>query len=210
MAGGVGADAGSAAERKLAAAHQALRETRGLQFDFTAAHQPKPPAWMDVLVRLLAEFAPVLKWVFWGGLALALVLIAWFIVSELMSGRYEGRLGRKSFTQAGFRPEPSRARALLEEADRLAGEGRFEEAIHILLFRSIDDIAGRRPGAVKPALTSRDIVRLAAMPEDARIAFARIAEAVERTFFGGRPAGRDEFARCRSDYETFAFSAGWR
>jgi hypothetical protein len=206
----VAADAGAAAEQKLAAAHQVLRQTKGLQFDFTTAHPEKPPAWAEALLRFLSEFAPVLKYVFWGGLALALVMIAWFIVSELMSGRIDGRMGRKSFTQGGVRPEPARALALLEEADRLAAEGRFDEAIHVLLFRSIDDISGRRPGAVKPALTSRDIVRLAAMPDEARHAFARIAEAVERTFFGGRPAAKDDFARCRSDYETFAFSEGWR
>jgi hypothetical protein len=63
---------------------------------------------------------------------------------------------------------------------------------------------------VRPALTSRDIARLEAMPGDARSAFERIAEAVERSFFGGRPAGPEDFGRARADYQAFAFSEGWR
>ena len=79
-----------------------------------------------------------------------------------------------------------------------------------MLFRSIDDLAGRRPGAVRPALTSRDIARLDVLPAEARAAFARLARAVEHTFFGGRPAGVEAFGAARRDYEAFAFSEGWR
>jgi hypothetical protein len=32
---------------------------------------------------------------------------------------------------------------------------------------------------------------------------------VERSFFGGRPAEAEAFARCRRDYEAFAFAEGW-
>jgi hypothetical protein len=106
-------------------------------------------------------------------------------------------------------PEPEKARALLEDADRLAAEGRYDEAVHLLLFRSIDDLAGRRPEAVRPALTSRDLARIEAMPRPARAAFARIAEVVEKSFFGGRKVGAGEFSECRKAYEAFAFSEGW-
>ena len=209
VAGAAASDAGAAAEQKLAAAHQALLRTRGLQFDFTTYSPPKPPGWLETVLKALAQAAPVLKYVFWAGLILAAALFAWFILREVLDVRF-ARPGRTAFREAGFKPEPARARALLEEADSLAAEGRFDEAIHVLLHRSIDDIAGRRPGAVRPALTSRDIARLAAMPEAARHAFARIAEAVERSFFGGRAAGPDEFGQVRADYEAFAFSEGWR
>ena len=48
------------------------------------------------------------------------------------------------------------------------------------------------------------------LPGEARAAFARLAQAVERTFFGGRPAGADDFGAAREDYEAFAFAEGWR
>ena len=47
------------------------------------------------------------------------------------------------------------------------------------------------------------------LPAPARGAFGRIAEQVERSFFGGRAVGADDFAHARGDYETFAFSEGW-
>jgi hypothetical protein len=204
----VASDAFNASEQKLAAAHQALLHTRGLQLDFKAAPQPPPPpAWIEDVLRALGAIAPIFKFVFWGGLALGAALILWFVAREI----WETRLKRKSAPVAptDWRPEPEAARALLEEADRLAAAGRFGEAIHLLLFRSIDDIAGRRPGLVRPALTSRDIARLDQMPPPARSAFARIAERVEHSFFGGRPVGSEDFAQARGDYETFAFSEGW-
>jgi hypothetical protein len=205
---GVGAEAG-AAEQRLAAAHKALLDAKGLQFDFTAFQPPPTPPWVEALLRVLEALAPILKYIFWGGLAVGLAMIAWFVIREFMGVRLE-RGGRTDFQATGWRPEPARAQALLEEADRLAADGRFDAAVHVLLFRSIDDIAGRRPGLVRPALTSRDIARLEAMPGDARSAFERIAEAVERSFFGGRPVGPEDFGRARADYQAFAFSEGWR
>lgn len=202
--------AGSAAqtaEQKLAAAHKALLANRELQFDFPTHVREPPPAWLESLGRLFASLAPVLKIVFWIGLAAGVVLIAWFVISEIAATRRGKRI---TVGQADWRPDPHKARVLLEDADRLAAENRFEEAIHLLLFRSIDELANRRPGAVQPALTSRDIARLDGVPDEPRHAFARIAEAVERTFFGGRPADAQDFQSSRRDYEAFAFSGAWR
>jgi hypothetical protein len=208
VAGDGVAAAGGLAERKLAAAHEALLATRGMQFDFASAPQPKPPAWLEPLAKILAAIGPTLGYVFWGGLILGGVLILWFLLREFVPDRWFRK--RTEVAVTDWRPEAGQARALLEEADRLAGEGRFEEAIHLLLFRSIDDLAARRPGAVKPALTSRDIAGLEVLPAGARAAFARLAQAVERTFFGGRAAGAETFRDARADYEAFAFAKEWR
>ncbi len=108
-----------------------------------------------------------------------------------------------------WRPAPAAARALLQEADALAAEGRFAEAAHLLLLRSIEDIHKHRPGAVRPALTSRDIARLEALSPANRQAFAAIAAVVERSLFGGRAVDADGFAFCRATYEAFAFPEAW-
>ena len=203
----MGADAFNASERKLATAHQALLNTRGLQLDFTAAPTPPPsPAWLEQLVRFLGELAPVLKFVFWGGVIVGGALIVWFVAREILASRFKPDAAA---TPVDWRPAPDQARALLEEADRLAAAGAFGEAIHLLLFRSIDDLSGRRPGLVRPAFTSRDIAGLEPIPAPARSAFARIAERVEHSLFGGRPVDSEDFAQARGDYEAFAFSEGW-
>lgn len=206
---GVAATGAQTAEQKLAAAHEALLKTPGLQFDFAGAPAPPPPpAWLEPLIALLKAIAPVMPYIFWGGLALGAALILYFVVRELAPASWF-RKTTPAVAAADWRPEPEQARALLEDADGLAAAGRFEEAIHLLLFRSIDDLRARRPGAVKPALTSRDIAGLAVLPAAPRDAFARLARAVELTFFGGRPAGPDEFGAARRDYEAFAFAEAW-
>lgn len=208
MAGAGVAVAGAADEQTLATAHAALRATPGVQFDFGVFERPEPPSWIQALVEFLQFIGPVLKYLFWGGLGIGLALILYFILRELVPERWFRRSARPVVTD--FQPAAETARALLQDADGLAAAGRFEEAVHLLLFRSIDDLVSRRPGVVKPALTSRDIAGLSVLPADARAAFARLAEAVERTFFGGRPAGAETFRAARADYEAFAFAEGWR
>jgi hypothetical protein len=200
--------AAQAAGDRLALAHRALLKTRNIQFDFQSMEPPKPPPWAKDLVRFLEWIAPALKYVLWIGLALGAAFLLWIILRELLPDL--PRKKRIVVPATDWRPEPAAARELLGEADALAGERRFEEAIHLLLFRSIEDLSKRRPGRVRPALTSRDIAALDALPADARTAFTRLATAVEMTFFGGRPAGEDAFGAARRDYEAFAFAEGWR
>ena len=199
----------SAAEHDLVAAHKKLLESRDLQFDFETYVPPKPPGWLKSLLEMLEAIAPVMKYVFWAGLALGVALLLFFIGRELLGVHFGWRRRAKPKREEDWRPEPGKARALLADADRLAGEGRFEEAVRVLLFRSIDDLSGRRPGAVRPALTSRDIARMEAMPPTARTAFGEIAAVVEASFFGGGKVAKEEFAACRRAYEGFAFAEGW-
>jgi hypothetical protein len=206
---GVAEASGRTAAQKLALAHRALLGDRDIQFDFGAMPPPpKPPGWVKALEDLLRTLGPYLQYVFWGGVIVGAALVLWFVLRELVPERWFRR--RSGVMATDWRPAPEAAQALLQDAEGLAATGRFEEAIHLLLFRSIDDLSGRRPGAVKPALTSRDIARLEVLPPQARAAFARLAEAVERTFFGGRPAGEAEFEQAREDYRAFAFAEGWR
>lgn len=210
MQGAGGAAGGeAAAEAKLAAAHKALLKTPGIQFDFQALKVTPPDlGWLEPILKFIQAIAPVLKYLFWGGLILGAALILYFLVREFAPQSWFRR--KKTVVPVtDWRPAPEQARALLEDADSLAAAGRFEEAIHLLLFRSIDDLVSRRPGAVRPALTARDIAGLSVLPPAARDAFARLAQAVERTFFGGLAAGADDFGRARADYEAFAFAEGW-
>lgn len=196
----------------LAQAHERLMHDPTLQFAFSAPPTPEPtPNWLKSLARFLEAIAPSMTWVFWGVVAAAVLLIAAFAAREMLRHRWAGRARPLQLTVgvADWRPEPERARALLAEADSLASEGRFAEAAHVLLLRSIDDLQGRRPDLVRPALTSRDIGALAALPKAARPAFALIAEVVERSLFGGRPVDADAFGRCRRAYEDFALPKVW-
>ena len=202
LAQGAGESGRTAAEQTLAAAHRAMLQTPGLQFRFDSAPPPDPtPYWAILLNRFLVWAAPVLKLVFWGGLILGAAVVIYFIVREVFHRKYRARPAPAA---PPLGPAPAEARALLADADRLAAEGQFDEAAHLLLFRSIETLESRRAGLVRPALTSRDIAKLEALSSEARQAFSRIVAAVELSFFGGRRLDAIAFAECRRAYETFA------
>lgn len=206
----------------LAAVHARVLGDASLQFDFKTVPPPKPPHlphWLAQALEAIANFfgmifkgvLPVMTYIFWGGVALLVALVVFLILREVVGVRWARRRRARPPrpTPADWRPDAAKARALLEDADRLAEQGRFEEAVHLILYRSIDDIEGRRPRAVRPALTSRDIAALEAVPGPARTAFTHIAQVVEASFFGGRSVDRQGFAECRSAYEAFAFPEVW-
>jgi hypothetical protein len=198
--------------------HDRLLADRRLQFDFPAAPAPPSPHWPKwledlghFLARVLAAIFPVLKILFWAGVALALLLVLFVIVREIAGSRFPRwrRGARARTTVADWRPDAEKARALLADADALAAAGDYDGAVHLILLTSIDDIEGRRPRLLRPALTARDIADLEALPASARGAFAEMTRIVERSLFGGRPAGADGFARCRADYQAFVLDEAW-
>lgn len=219
MTAGAGADRGTATSRfdgasdAFAHAHATLLRNKTLQFEPTAA--PKPPDvpdWLIAIGKALTAAAPFLVYVFWGMLILGAALILYFLGRELIATRWPAFKRHKGPTLGAedWRPSVAKARTLLEDADALAAAGRFAEAVHLILFRSIEDIEGKRPDLVSPALTSRDIARLEGVPERVRRTFSEIAAVVERSFFGGRAVDAEVFAACRKAYESFAFTEAWR
>ena len=209
----VAASAGPAAADPVAAAHARMLHDASLQFSFVGYPPPKPPPqWLKGVGEVLAALSPIFVVLFYIILGAVLVTIVYFVGRELLALRWPGIKKRKKKDLApepDWRPTPAQARALLEEADRLAAEGRYAEAVRLILFRSIEEIQGRRPHLLRPALTSRDIGRLEGLPARARDAFRGIAEMVEYSFFGGRPVDADGFGRCRQAYEAFAFPEAW-
>lgn len=202
----------------LHAAHASLLRDTSIQFAFTPRPTFAPihlPYWLVALARafgaVVQALSPLVVYLFWVGLGLAVVTILYLIAREVMGVRFPGRRRRARArpSPADWRPEAFKARALLADADRLAAEGRYDQAVHLLLFRSIDEIEDRRPRLVRPAFTSRDIASLEALPQAARETFGQIAQVVERSLFGGRAVAGATYAECRAAYHAFAFPQVW-
>lgn len=202
--------AGEAADR-LAEAHARLRADGGYQWAFEVQQpDPEPPSWLAWLGDLIAAIAPVLQWVVYGALALAALAIVLFVGRELLRTRFPEMFKRRTKPEAAeWRPEASHARALLAEADALAAQGRYAEAAHLLLLRSVEDIEGRDPRLLRPSLTSRDIAELPSLPNAARGAFGVIAAVVEHGLFAGRAVNQAGWTESRRAYERFAFPDSW-
>ncbi|MDQ1155671.1 DUF4129 domain-containing protein [Brevundimonas sp. SORGH_AS_0993] len=202
----------SPTDEALVQAHDRLLKDPGFQFDRVGFTPPKAPGWLYWIGDLTQDVAPVLKWVFWGGLVLLVGLVLFAIGREILRIRRPRPKANKPKTQreTEWRPEAQTARDLLTEADALAAQGLYAEASHLLLLRSVQDIEKRQPRTLRASLTTREIAGLKALPEAARPAFAQIGRVVERSLFGGAPVEAKDFAACRRAYEAFALPEGWR
>lgn len=189
------------------AAHRRLLADASLQFDMRAAERPRPPAWLQPLIDFLRDNADIIRPLFYGALIAFGLWIAWRLGTTLYRHWHE----REVPPEAGpdWRPGAAAARRLLDEADALAGIGRFGDAAHLLLFRSIEDIDTHRPDLVRGSLTSREIARAQRLPDAARPAFGTIASLVERSLFAQRPLDASGWEQARAAYSSFAFEGHW-
>ena len=196
---------------RFAEAHSELVADGAVQFDLRPFTPEPTPEWVLWLTELMQNGGPFFRFLFWTVIVLAVVALL-YVLARWLDGR--DLFGRKKETEAGeepaWRPAEAPARALLQEADALAAAGRYGEAAHLLLFRSIEEIDRRKPNLVRPALTSRDIASAPALPAGPRAAFARIVMFVERSLFGGSSLGEADWGSCRQAYEAFAFAPEWK
>ena len=229
------AGTGQAAGERFAAAHRALRADPDIQFDLHRAEPPhQAPAWLTHFLQWLGKlFEPVgrfFSWIgsfmpdapyarifLWSVLAAAAGGLLWMLWMRAREGAWRLPKWRRrrvaadaAVEEEAWQPEAAPAREWLEEADRFAEQGRYAEAAHHLLIRSIEDIGRRRPGLVRPALTSRDLACAQAVPPRARQLFSGIAQVVERSLFGGRDVDARDWSECRTAYADFAKIQAWK
>ena len=193
-----------------------MRGDGSIQFSPEFAKPPDPPPewWSDVsrwlgevlepLVKALAAAWPWLSKLLLVALIVGVAALLWVILAPYIADWRERRAG----AQPDWVPDVKQARALLEEADRLAAEGRFDEAAHLLLYRSIEDIAARRPDLLRPSTTAREIGAFDALSQRARQAFGVIAGHVEVSFFARRTLDRSAWVSSREAYRAFALDGG--
>ena len=193
----------------FAEAHRALRADRSIQFELTRfeLEAGEMPAWLRCLLDFFSTEHPYIRTGLWILAALFAIAILALLATKLRGKKWPWRRAAEAEGAAeAWRPEPARARHLLGEADALAAAGRYSEAAHLLLHRSIADVDERRPDLIRKSLTSRDIAALSAIPDRPRSAFAEIALLVERSLFGRRVLAEPDWRECRTAYERFAFA----
>lgn len=198
------------------AAQDAARDWRAIHADPAIQFKPLPPinvpvqeepAWLKFLRELLEPIGKALG-MSWGVLQwvlLALVIAAVLYAAWRLSEPLRERLARNAGSdEPEWVPDRDAALALLEDADRLAAQGQFDEATHLLLRRSVQQIADARPDWVQPASTAREIAAIPLLPGAARQAFATIAGRVERSLFALRGLDAGDWQAARAAYADFA------
>jgi hypothetical protein len=152
----------------------------------------------------------VLRILFWAFVIVGVVLVLAQLVNAAPS--LAARLRRRAAKGSGQAGVPIVADAdrerlgdILAEADRLAGAGDFADALHLILLYCVAELRRRRGLGVPAALTSREILRLSALPEAPRAALAVIVAAVELSHFGGRAVDAGTYRSCRRRCEEVLF-----
>ena len=193
-----------------------------IQTSFFSAPPPDPKAaefwqnvgkWLAHLFRgagqLFAPLAPFMPWLIWGLIAVVVLLLLSPVVRLFLTHRFERLFQRHNLkADAPWRPSKASVSALLEEIDALAARGDFDEAVHLLLMRSVADINAYRPDLVRLHYSARDISTHPLLPESARPAFRQIVEWVEKSFFAGVAVGKAGFDACRAAYVAFVAAEG--
>lgn len=203
----------------LRAAHRDYAARKDLQLERPVQapqelQPPKPPPrWLVSFREFLNNLGPVFQVIFWVCIAAVVLGILYFLFGEAIRVRLgqsgKGKVDEGDDVLTDLRPDAASARSLLEAADALAREGKYAEAVHLLLFRSIEDIQQRLEGGVPRSLTAREIGSLGRLPDRARNALGPIIRIVESSFFGGRDVDAAGWKTARASYETFAFGESW-
>ena len=190
-------------------AFRQLKSQDQLQFELAA--QPETPTfkWLQGLLeaigRILVLLYPFFIILFWGFVILVVGLLLYVIITSIRSFHVARRQKQEddedTFT---YRPTQAQAIILLQEVDALAAKGLYAEAVHQLLFRSIQDIGIAKPNIIRRSYTSREIAEISSLAPDTRHAFALITAEVERSYFGGRNLDKSAFDKCRAAYAELA------
>jgi hypothetical protein len=192
-----------------------------LQTTFSAMPKPDLKAlafWKKVMdsmghffegvAKVFAPLGPFMPYIL-GALALALIALLLSPVVRLMISTRFQRLFQRDHLRADapWRPTREAVVALLADIDALAIKGDYDEAVHLLLARSVADINAFRPNMVRKHYSARDISSHPLLPEAARPAFVEIVRWVEMSF-AGIPAGKTGFDACRAAYVAFVDAEG--
>jgi len=116
-----------------------------------------------------------------------------------------GRDGAWAGEEAGGAEAQTQPPAIaLGAADDLAAQGRFAEAMHVLLLHALTVIRRRLDEPFADSMTSREILRSRQLPDGLRAPLREVVGRVEWSYFGEHPAVRDDYAACRASFATLA------
>lgn len=147
----------------------------------------------------LPEIAIVIFWVVAGVFILVLVVA----LVRAFLGRDRTPKEKKAAAPAARGAASAVPAIAFDDADRLAQEGRYAEAIHVLLLRTLASLAERGTG-LADSWTSREVVRDAPLAAEARGMLSGIVDAVEVSRFGFVVPDAAAYAECRARFERLA------
>jgi hypothetical protein len=139
---------------------------------------------------------PELLW-FIVAVAVLLLLYSFRDLIPLLRSRGGELTEEEAISAEAMRREPQ---VVLAAADELARQGRYRDAMHLLLLRSLAELRATLDEPFADSLTSREILRSTRLPTTAREPLRDVVGRVEWTYFGERPAEREDYEACRTSF----------
>jgi len=144
----------------------------------------------------------VMRMIVYGVIAVAIVMIAMWLVRDLRRG------SDKDALEGDEVPQPTVDQDVIErpigDADELARAGKYAEAIHTLLLRTLIELVRATRTRVPASLTSREILERVPLVPAARAALYQLVSTVEVTHFGDDVPSAADYDRCRHEFQAFA------
>lgn len=167
---------------------------RRLDLQTELLRQPEP------LVRPISLPPEVLWFVVIAGVAVLL-----YAFRDMIPALRPGRDSAWASEEAGGTELQAQPPAVaLGAADGLAAQGRFAEAMHVLLLHALAVIRRRLDEPFADSMTSREILRSRQLPDGLRAPLREVVGRVEWSYFGEHPAVQDDYAACRASFAGLA------
>ncbi len=145
----------------------------------------------------------IASWFLYVVIAAVVVVLAFWLVTEL-SGRPKNFVAGDPRAPTPVTAQDAVVARPLGDAEAFARDGRFAEAIHTLLLRTLEELVRRRAVPLPRSLTSREILVRVALPDAARGALAGLVTATELCWFGGATPGAEDYQLCVERFRSFA------
>jgi hypothetical protein len=143
----------------------------------------------------------LIRFMLWGAVIVGIVVIVWSLRDSLPVISRSRKIIAPEQAPTAMAQSNRMDEAQLE-ADDLARQGHYGEAMHVLLLKSLNEIRRQLGISFAVSLTSREILRRVQLSDVGRQSLSAIIRSVELTYFGGEDAGQNDYSDCRSNFET--------
>jgi hypothetical protein len=186
-------------------ARAAVMADGDLQLQLPSGTEP-PGGWNFSLPEI--PIPPALLWAILIAGVLAMVFYLLKDTLPLWLRRREGNWRAPNLE--GGRLQSRSAGEAMQAADELARQGRYVEAMHVLLLKSLADMRQQLRLHFAESLTSREILRKVVLSEAGQAALRDIVARVEWTYFGEHDAEESDYEACRGRFDelTKALQSG--
>ena len=177
------------------AASEAIRR---LDLQLELPREPETSTW-SWRIPLPAEL-------FWGAVVLTALMLLYYLATEVLPGFYRSRRGQWEEADADGAPGAQAPEEAAMAADELAQQGRFVDAMHVLLLQSLGEIRRRLGEKFADSLTSREILRSVRLSDRGLAALRDIIARVELSYFGEHPARAADYQGCRASFDALTLA----